>query len=95
LHSYTTEKGTVELCVDPELDPDMGPRFGTPNWDPKLGPRFGNPIWNPKLGPRTGIHDYGSILPPSIYFISQDNLRVSNIKNHFLINLGDFVVQVL
>jgi hypothetical protein len=60
------------------MDPDLGPRFGTPIWDPDLGPhvldpdlgpRFGTPIWGViwdlHLGPCMIIIAYGLILRPS------------------------------
>jgi hypothetical protein len=39
----------------PILDPDLGPRFGTPPfwtliYDLDLGPRFGTLIWDPAFG---------------------------------------------
>jgi hypothetical protein len=49
---------TYPIWDTPILDPDLGPRFGTPIWtpiwDPDLGPRFGTPIWDPNLKPRFG-----------------------------------------
>jgi hypothetical protein len=45
-------------CLGDDLEPNMGPQFGSPIWthfeppilDPDLGPRFWTPILDPDLG---------------------------------------------
>jgi hypothetical protein len=40
---------------EPNLGPNLGPRFGTLIWDPNLGLQLGTPIWDPDLGPQFGL----------------------------------------